>query len=104
MELSELLRGIASGQVDDPIAAAVCAKEAHVKQRAKVTIVSEGLTQADVCRMGFAHYDTLPRALAAALVEHGQDSKVAVITHGGETVPYVAEEQGGESRAATRVH
>ena len=66
MDPSELLQCIATGQVDDPIAAAVCAKVAHVKQRAKVTIVSEGLQEADVRRMGFAHCDSLTEALAAA--------------------------------------
>jgi lactate racemase len=103
MEISELLRDIANGRVDDPIAAAVCAKVAHVKQRAKVSIVSEGLPEADVRRMGFAHYDSLPLALAAAYAEYGQNTKVAVITHGGETVPYVTEEAGGENRATFRV-
>jgi nickel-dependent lactate racemase len=99
MAPSELLRSIATGQVEDPIAAAVCAKVAHVKQRARVTIVSEGLSEADVRRMGFSHCKSLPDALEAALAEYGQDARVAVITHGGETVPYVTEEQGGESHA-----
>lgn len=103
MEPASLLHAIATGQVDDPIAAAVCAKVAHVKQRAKVTIVSEGLRGEDVRRMGFAHCETVSEALEAALAEYGQDSRVAVITHGGETVPYVAEEQGGESRSPAQV-
>ena len=103
MDPPDLQRRIAAGQVDDPIAAAVCAKVAYVKQRAKVTIVSEGLREADVRRMGFSHCNSLAEALKAAFAEHGQDAKVAVITHGGETVPYVAEAKGGESHATVHV-
>lgn len=89
LDLAELLHRIAAGEVRDPIAAAVCVKVAHVKRRGRVAVVSPGLGEADVRRMGFEHYASVEEALEAMLAEYGQDSKVAVIPHGGETVPYV---------------
>ena len=90
LDLAELLRRIRARQVEDPIAAAVCAKVGHIKQRARVSVVASALSDRDVRRMGFEHHVTVEDALAAALAEQGRQTRVGVITHGGETVPYVA--------------
>ncbi len=89
LDLGELLRRIAAREVDDPIAAAVCAKVKQVMQRARVFVVSEGLARNDVRAMGFTPFETVDEALEAALKENGADTRVAVITHGGETVPHL---------------
>ena len=102
MEPADLLHAIATGQVDDPIAAAVCAKVALRQTTGQGYHCLRGLAGGRRRRMGFAHCDSLPRLWQPACASYGQDTKVAVITHGGETVPYVAEEQGGESRATVQ--
>jgi nickel-dependent lactate racemase len=89
LEPAELLHRIAADEVKDPIAAAVCVRVAHIQRRARVAVVSPGLGEADVRRMGFEHYAGVEEALEAMLAEYGRESRVAVITHGGETVPYV---------------
>lgn len=89
LEPAELLRRIAKGEVVDPIAAAVCAKVGHVKQRARVAVVSPGLSEADVQAMGFEHYPSVGEALETKLAEYGRETQIAILTHGGETVPYV---------------
>lgn len=89
LDVGELLRRIAARKVDDPIAAAVCAKVKQVMQRARVFVVSEGLARDDLRAMGFTPFESVEEALGSALKEHGQDTRVAAITHGGETVPYL---------------
>ena len=88
MPLADLVRHISSGEVEDPIGAAVCAKVAHIKSRIRGIIVSPGLSQADVRAMGFDYYVGLPAALDAALAQHGRRPRVAVVTHGGESFTY----------------
>ncbi len=90
LPLPELQRRIMAGDVKDPIAAAVCAKVAQIAQRAKVTVVSPSLDEADVRKMGFVPYGSAGQAIHAVLAEYGLTSRIAIITHGGETVPYVA--------------
>jgi nickel-dependent lactate racemase len=87
----ELLNRIAKRQVKDAIAAGVCALLGHIKKRAKVLVVSPGLRQDDVRTMGFAAFDTVKDALEAALAVYGSQAEVAVITHGGETVPVLGD-------------
>jgi len=94
MEPEELLQQIAKGQVADPIAAAVCAKVAHIKKRTHITVVSPGLTETDVRNMGFNYYSSLHQALADLGRAYSSGQEIAIITHGGETVPYI--QQGGD--------
>jgi nickel-dependent lactate racemase len=86
---AEILRRIAAGQIDDPIAAAVCAKVRHVMERVRVSVVSEGLSPAEMSAMGLQPFASVDAALAEALARYGHDARVAIITHGGETVPYL---------------
>ncbi len=90
LELPDLLSRIAARKLEDPIAAAVCAKVKHVLQRARVAVVSEGLARGDLQTMGFIPFNSVEEALNTTLREQGQDTEVAVITHGGETVPHLA--------------
>jgi nickel-dependent lactate racemase len=88
LPLAELQRRIAAGEVDDPIAAAVCVKVGHIACRTKVAVVSPGLQEADVCKMGFLYFEDIHQAMNAMLEEYGRP-RIAFITHGGETIPYV---------------
>lgn len=93
MEPEKLLRKIANGHAEDPIAAAVCAKVTHIKRRAQIVVVSPWLKEAEVRSMGFAYYPDLYQALANIGVLDKSGQEVAIITHGGETVPYI---RGGD--------
>lgn len=96
LDQEELLRRIAQRQVNDAIAAGVCAQLGHIKKRAKVLVVSPGLRQEDVHAMGFVAFDAVEDALEAALAEYGSETEIAVITHGAETVPVL--DDGDSSR------
>jgi len=89
LAIGDLLKRIAARELEDPIAAAVCAKVKQVMERARVFVVSDGLAREDLRAMHFTPFASVEEALAAALTEYGQDTKVAVITHGGETVPHL---------------
>lgn len=89
LALADLLKRIAARELEDPIAAAVCAKVKQVMQRARVFVVSDGLAREDLRAMHFTPFESVEEAIAATLTEYGQDTKVAVITHGGETVPHL---------------
>jgi nickel-dependent lactate racemase len=89
LDSGELLQRIDTGQVKDPIAAAVCVKVALLRERSHVVVVSPGLREEEVRMMGFDYYHCVQEALEAMLVMFGQDNQVAVLTHGGETVPCV---------------
>lgn len=90
LDQKELLSRIARRQVTDAIAAGVCALLGHIKKRARVRVVSPGLHQEDVRTMGFVPFDTVEDAVEDALAEYGSETEIAVITHGGETVPVLA--------------
>ncbi len=90
LEPAEMLRRIAAGEIEDPIAAAVCVKVRHAMGRVRVSMVSEGLSAAEVRAMGFQPFPDVDAALADALARYGREARAAIITHGGETVPYMA--------------
>ncbi|MEW6232755.1 MAG: nickel-dependent lactate racemase [Chloroflexota bacterium] len=89
-EPAELLHRIEAGEVKDPIAASVCLKLGRVRERVQVAVVSPGLTETEVRDMGYEHYASVEEAVDAKLAEYGRGTQVAVITHGGETAPYLA--------------
>lgn len=89
LDSGELLQRIDGGQVKDPIAAAVCVKVALIRERNRVAVVSPGLRPEEVRAMGFDSYDCVEDALAAVLPAYGENNRVAVLTHGGEIVPYI---------------
>lgn len=89
LDSRELLHRIDTRQVKDPIAAAVCVKVALLRERNHVVVVSPGLREKEVRTMGFGYYNSVEEALEVMLVTYGQDNQVAVLTHGGETVPCV---------------
>ena len=89
LDHAELLNRISSKQVKDPIAAGVCAMVGHIKNRARVIVVSPGLSRQDVQSMGFEFSPGIDHALASVWVDYGSKTEVAVITHGSETVPYL---------------
>lgn len=89
LELNELQRRLSAGKVEDAIAAAVCVKVKQIQQRARVAIVSDGLRESEARALGCEPFIRVEDALDAMLSQYGRQSKVAVITHGGETIPYV---------------
>lgn len=69
--------------------AALCVSDiaARCRELAYVTIVSDGLSDHQIARLGLDSADSVAQALERALRRQGQDASIVVLTHGGETLP-----------------
>jgi nickel-dependent lactate racemase len=74
--------------------AALCVSDiaARCHELAWVTVVSDGLTEDQVQVLGLGRAPDLVTALERAYVRQGSQASIAVITHGGETVPTIGED------------
>jgi nickel-dependent lactate racemase len=84
---AELLSQLRAFQAQDRAAAAAALRVGLVTQRVHVVVVSDGLSKADAEGLGFGHADDLQRAVDEAVEIHGPDSKLSVLTHGGDIFP-----------------
>jgi nickel-dependent lactate racemase len=71
----------------DYAALAVAGVSARCNELARVTVVSEHLSEDDVALMGHDHAASIADALEAALRRQGGDATISVITHGGDIAP-----------------
>ncbi len=73
--------------------AALCVSDiaARCREAAWVTVVSDGLTPDQARVLGLAHAPDLAAALEKAFQRQGTGASIVVITHGGETVPFIGE-------------
>ena len=69
------------GNVRDFIAASVIMVLARIKEKAKVIVVSEGLTDRMCEWLGVTKMDDLQEALTESFARYGSSAKVAVLTH-----------------------
>jgi lactate racemase len=81
-----LLRDFHEGRVDDRVAAVEALAIIRMKQRFRIGLVSWGLTAEDARCMGLTWYNTLEEAVKAE-TSRNTGIRVAVITHGGVTLP-----------------
>ncbi len=97
--VEEMRQLVASGEIEDVVAAAIMTLTAWVvKERAHGIMVSPGISPEDQCRLGFAPASTPQEALAMALEMVGRDGRVAVLRHGAEIAPVVEAEAQPEAR------
>ena len=78
--------------LDDYAALTVSSIAACCRELAWVSIVSDGLTDREIDVLGFERAGSVQEALQQALQRQGDDASIAVLTHGGETVPVLAKE------------
>ena len=85
-----LRASLSSGSIGDPKAAISGIFFGLMKRRVQLAIVSSGLTQLDASKMGIPLYPTVEPALEAALSRLPPPERrgaVAVLAHGGTTLP-----------------
>jgi nickel-dependent lactate racemase len=82
-------RMVAAGKVKDEVAAALAIAWAQVKEREAVFIVSEGIGPAKAHKLGFKHFASVQSAFGAALLKHGGDARVTVLTHAPDMLPII---------------
>jgi hypothetical protein len=79
--------GILDGTIRDVVSGALALAWARVRQRAAVSLVSEGISAEETRSLGFTPYDSPEEALGAALRCHNPGAKVTVLTHAPDTLP-----------------
>ncbi|HHX64269.1 MAG TPA: hypothetical protein GX702_05210, partial [Chloroflexi bacterium] len=58
-------------------------------QHAPVSIVSDGICDADARGLGFTSFRSVDAALEDALARHGADATIAVLPYAPDTLPIV---------------
>lgn len=78
---------VTAGRIADVPAAALAIAWAHVRQGRQVSIVSTGLGEEQVQKLGFVPFATVEKALEDAFRRHGKDATVSVLPMAPETLP-----------------
>lgn len=87
--LREAQRGLFAPQEILPLS--VAALVSYICERARVVVVSDGLTKGDAKRAGFLYCSTVDEAVSYIFAMHGPNAIVSVIPFGAHTCPYIAE-------------
>jgi nickel-dependent lactate racemase len=77
-----------AGNVEDLVALGLALNIAYVKERHTVCIISDGISSKEAAKIGFQKFDNVDEALEY-LSRRLDESKVNILTHGGETYPVV---------------
>jgi len=88
-DTEELKEIYAKGGVEDLVALGLALNVAYVRERHPICIVSDGISDRDAGKMKFHKFDSINEALGHLSRSLGPDSKVNILTHGGETYPIV---------------
>jgi len=88
----QLLDALEAGNAEDPVACALAVPISRVRERIKICLVSSGLSDSDVNRIGFTYYKTIEEAIAAELRICGNEPRIGVLTHGGVILPLISDQ------------
>lgn len=94
MPRDALLLRIDRGDVDDWVAAGLALAWAQVRERAQVSLVSDGIPPEHARALGFVPFPSAQDALEEALRRHGPDARVAVLPFAPETLPLREDTRG----------
>lgn len=83
----ELLQMEKEGEIQDGVCAASLILHALIKQKVTLICVSEGISIKDKKSLGFIHADDVESAISIALSKVGENAKIGIIHHGGDTLP-----------------
>ncbi|MGE5572734.1 MAG: nickel-dependent lactate racemase [Bacteroidota bacterium] len=78
---------LSRGEITDVVAAALAIAWGHVRRRARVLVVSQGIPHSDTRKLGFMPHESLEGALKVAFRLVGVRARVSVLTHAGDTLP-----------------
>jgi nickel-dependent lactate racemase len=87
LEADQLQNAIEKGEIRDRVSGALALAWAMIRQRAEITLVSDGISKEETRALGFTFCEDVQGALEAALRKHGPDARVNVLTHAPDTLP-----------------
>ncbi|MCK5612829.1 nickel-dependent lactate racemase [Candidatus Pacearchaeota archaeon] len=76
-----------AGEIEDFVALGLALNVAHVREKHPIYMVSDGISSRDAEKIGFQKFKNIMEAVESAINHHGPESKINVLTHGGETYP-----------------
>jgi nickel-dependent lactate racemase len=81
---AEVMELVAQGKVQDEVAAATYLAFDQTRKRLTIALVSVGIPDSEARKIGITSTTSFDEALAAALVRHGEDARIGVITAGAD--------------------
>lgn len=73
--------------IEDYVALGLALNIAHVREKHPIYIISDGISDLQAEKMRFEKFDCIEEALKSYTRKYGNDSKINILTHGGETYP-----------------
>lgn len=89
MAPDEIDAGVREGKIQDQVAAALAMAWSMVRSRARVSLVSGGITPEEARALGFLPFGGVEEALEEAFQHHGREAKVTVMTHAPHMLPVI---------------
>lgn len=75
------------GEMDDVVSGGLALAWARIRERADVSLVSGGISDADARALAFTPYQSVDDALSAALQTYGEEATINVLTHAPDLLP-----------------
>jgi nickel-dependent lactate racemase len=90
LEAGKIEALIDDGTIGDVASGALALAWAKMRQRASISLVSDGIPDEEARALAFAPFASPDDALAEALRRHGPQATVTVLTHAPETLPVLS--------------
>jgi nickel-dependent lactate racemase len=87
--LGEIDAMVRSGEIKDVVAGALAMAWANTRRRARICLVSSGISDKDAKAVSFTPFATVDEALEDALARHGQQALVCVLPYAPDTLPLI---------------
>ena len=90
LSLEEIDAMVRSGVIKDSVAGALAMAWANTRRRARICLVSSGISDDDAKAVKFTPFATVDKALEYAFVRHGQEASVCVLPYAPDTLPLLS--------------
>jgi len=87
LDAGQIEARIEAGDIEDIVSGGLALAWAKMRQRARISLVSDGISDEETHALGFTPFASLDDALAEALGRHGPEARVTVLTHAPEMLP-----------------
>jgi nickel-dependent lactate racemase len=82
---------IERGEIVDVVSGGLALAWAKMRERAAISLVSDGISERESQALRFTKFANVDDALSAALLKHGPNARVTVMTHAPEMLPILQE-------------
>jgi len=86
---AEIESAIQLGEIHDLTAGALALAWANTRQRARISLVSQGIAAEDARALGFEPFVSVEQALEDALARYGREARISVLPYAPDTLPIV---------------